>query len=798
MELRVRVGAATTAQFDAVFRSLPAVAKEANHKVTADARVESAQQSAILKNQLSLTKANFQELIRETGKVHDQARKLEAASHETRLKLREQAAKKATTIEVVEATARAKMVADIEIGKAKETARKERDLALLAAREQALAARGGGGGAGGGRRPPGRGGDYGRDMPYRMGYWASRNLSPVTPMLSFAHRMGSDILRGTGIDFNVGSMVGQQLDLQKRLTELSNQGYQENKVGKGPRGTRVDVSTLDKETRDIGKTYGFDYNEVAKATTKFVDLTGNLEQARASMAGLARLSNATATDLTDMSSAAAAVAVQLDRAMGDDTKGKATALQNIMRSFGGLGKEGAVEIKDLAPQMAKIAVMAPKFSGGIESVFADLGVLAQESRKAGGSASASQAATSIARFGDLMINPKTQKAFSAQMEKAGMAPETLFADKEKTKLRPIEEIILTAMSATKGSLPALQGLFKNVMANRAIQGFANIYNTTKGTDQEKLAAVHAEYTSLKQATITAKEEEENNARVMATAAKKAQVFQDKLQDIVGEMADKVIPSFEKLAPKALEVMEGFTKMTGFLAENPLAIIPVMLGAAIAKAGVEQGIRVGIESLFRNFAGGNGSGGSGVLGGQGVMGNLAAAGIIASLAITTVKVGEMYIDNMMDDEAKKQKTNIEGELNVMNVESEYDVAARQYKKELGEGAPTKETTDKFNAAKVKLTQAATHMNTKEEEPGVVKKLIESVMMTSGDAEDVAAVRADERRRHDEMIKTIEYQSRILAKLADGVKITSLPPASTFIGPPLPPAAGGTTNTGAANP
>lgn len=776
MELRVRVGAATDASFNAVFRALPAAAADANKKVTADAKSNAKAQDDIRKQQLDLTKKNFAELIRETGKVHDQTRKIEMASHEARLKLREEAAKKATAIELAEATIRAKGAAAIELMQAKEAAR------------QVRAATGGGASGGGGR-------GSGRDMAYRMGYWASRNLSPVTPMLSFASRMGNDVLRGTGVDFNVGGMVAQQMELQKRTTALSNQGYQNGQPGAADK--RVNPAALEADIRGVGKEFGFAYDEVSAAMTKFVDISGNLDQARAVMGGLARLSNATGTELHDMAAAGAAVAVQLDRAMGDDTQGKATALQSIMRTFAGQGKLGAVEMKDLAVQMAKIAVVAPRFAGNIEDVFADVGVLAQESRKAGGSASASQAATSIARFADLMVNPKTQKAFTKQMTAEGMAPETLFADKEQTKLRPVEELILTSLAATKGSLPKMQGLFKNVMANRAIEGFAGVYNKTQGTQQEKLQAVHQEYQSLKNAALTEAREREDNARVMETAAKKAQVFQDKLQDVVGEMADKVIPAFEKLAPVALEVMTGFTHMMGFLAENPLAILPVALAAAVAKAGVEQALRVGIENVFRNFTGGagGGSGAGGVKGAiGGVAGNLASAFVIASAAVTITEVGALYIDKVMDDESKKQKKRIEGDIGAMNAESEYDVAAREYQKQLDSGAPTKESKEKFDAAKANLEAKARGLNTTEEKPGLFKKVLEEWML-AGPADQVAAVHADQERRHKEMMATMEEQNRLLLKLSGGVRVLNTTP----FGPPPPPGmGGGTTNTGAAHP
>lgn len=707
--------------------------------------------------------------VAEEKSAADQVRKIEAQNNDARVKSRVDAAKKASQKEVELAKESARTIGEIQAAGARESLRLTRDLFMSRQRQDERASRGGGGGGA-------RGG--GRDFAYRMGYWASRNLSPVTPMLSYAGRLGGDILRGTGVDFNVGSMVSHSVELQRRLVGLANQGYEAH--AEGAASIRQDPKALDKDVRAVGKQYGFDYNEVAAAMTKFVDTTGNLEQARASMGGLARLANATTTDLSDMTTAAAAVAVQLDRAMGSDTQAKAQALQNIMRTFAGQGKLGAVEIKDLAVQMAKIAVVAPKFAGPIENVFADIGVLAQESRKAGGSASASQAATSVQRIADVLVNPKAQKAFTKQMVAAGMQPETLFADKGQTKLRPIEEIILTALESTKGALPKMQGLFKNVMANRAIEGFTGIFNRTGGNTSDKLKAVHEEFESLRKAAITEKEEFDNNARVMAEDAKKAQVFQNELQDIVSAMATKVIPAFERLAPMVLQSAEGFARVVGWLAENPFAVIPAAITAAIAKALTEQTLRLGIENVFRDLGG---KAGPGLGGGFGVAGNIAAAITVASAAFTVYEVGTMYINSVLEQKTANQKESMGAELEGGNAES-------QLRQEVLSGKVSPETIERAKGAAARIGKA---LDKETGDRGLVAEVTNKAMQVGATISGHGNVVKAEERAHNERVQALlDEQGRVLRLIAVGgaqlkVQVMNQQP------PPPPHHGGATTNS-----
>lgn len=745
MKLTITVAAATDASFNTVFKTLGDAARNAQKRIEQDEKQSAKQSKQTLDQKLEAQKQHYKALQNaNTSRLKaevDQER--DAANRKSK-----------ESITAAERTAR-------EVGRIRE--REAQNAARQAAGRQLNPIRsmlfGGGGGHGGGG-----GGMDGGNMPYRMGYWASRNFSPVTPMLSMAHRMGSDLMRGAGINMDFGGMLQSGIELQKSSVQLSNQGFQENKVGTGSsRGERVDSGQLQKEFQATAKQYGFDPNEVARAATKFVDLTGDLKGARAAMGDLAQLSNATSSDLTDMASAAGSVSVQLERAMGNDMQGRTKALGSIMRIFAGQGKEGAVEIKDFAAQMAKVATITNRFGGDRESIFSMVGVLAQESRKAGGSASASQAATSVSRFAQYVGSKNGSKEFA----KMGV---NVFTDDSKRFLRNPKEIILEALSHTEGNSVKMGSLFKNVMAGRAIAGFTDVYNTARGkggSNQQGLDAVIEEFGNLEKATMTAAEVEKDNAKVMETTAKKAQVFQDQLQEMVSSLATKVMPEVEKLGPMVLRMVDAMASLTGWLAENPLRAIPIALGVAITKAGIEQTLRVGIENIMKtamNF-GSNGSG----LGGMGMVGNAAAALTIAALAATALYVGTAYVDEWFNESQGNQKRNVAVQMEAENVMSQ----AKRELKETGSITPGTLSAEKLAQKEIEKQM--------EREKKEADSWMEKVMQGLGGD----AAKASAKMHEQKMVQLQEENNRLLRAIAGGgvpmVEFTGKNPS------PVPPGA-----------
>lgn len=419
----------------------------------------------------------------------------------------------------------------------------------------------------------------------RTSYRATRFLfPPPSGILGSARRMGSDLLRGAGVDMGLGGGIQRHVELQRSAIALSNQGYS------GAPGSRVDPNTLMAEARAVGSKYGFSPADIMKAHEAFVSLTGDMKTSREAMDDMAKLSAATGTSIEDMASAQANVA----NALGN-TDNKSVKVAAIMRTIAGQGKVGAVEIKNLATGMAGLAAKAPMFAGDVASNIEKLGALAQIARATGGAKSAREAVTGVERFADTFATPARVKEFKA----AGVN----VYDKSG-KIRDPFELIKESLVATGGDPLKMSKLFQSVMGKRGVTGLTSAY-TSAGGGQKGLQAVQAEFDKFTK-PMSKDMVDENAARAAASDAAKAQRFQNNLDVIASKLAADLLPQLEKLAPKVLQVAEAFSNLVKWVTDNPGKAITAAIVASIARAGLEAAARGALESAAARYFSGGGA------------------------------------------------------------------------------------------------------------------------------------------------------------------------------------------------
>lgn len=534
-----------------------------------DRRTEKLQEKLFL-DKLKAQQEIDRALLKETAAVHAQQRTLELKSADQRNRVRMQAIEAASAKELALAKETARAKTEIEVAQAKEATRRETQLALLAAKERAQAERqASGGGSGDTTR-------YGR----RVGYWAMRNFSPVTPVLSYAGRLAQDVARGAGVNFDIGSMTGTRFSNERTAADISNSAFM---PGDPRNGTRVATADLMSDALKAGNGAAYSQGEALAGLQSFVGISGDLATGRSVLKDMAELSRATGSNLNDMMSAAGNAA----NALGD-MKDKGAALNAIMMAVAGQGKLGSVEVRDMAVQMAKLAASGPKFTGDVKQNIIMMGVLAQEARQRGGAASAQQSATSVMSFVNTFNKNARVKSFAAEGIEV--------FDKKTGLIRDPQTLITEALRRTGGDQIRMGKMFMDAQARRAVSGFENLFHASGG-GETGIKAVEAEFDRLKKAAISEEEKRESLARAMETAEAKAQLFQNQIQEVVGAMADKLVPTLTELAPKAFQLVETFGKIVEWAAGNPLQAIPALLGAAIAKSAVEQAVRGGIETMF---------------------------------------------------------------------------------------------------------------------------------------------------------------------------------------------------------
>lgn len=428
--------------------------------------------------------------------------------------------------------------------------------------------------------------------------------------------LAGSLMGGLGVEAGLGRAVHVGTERQKLATNLVNaslSGPEAENVSMVERQKRA--AELGNFAKDIGGKTAMDPNKILEGMGAFVGKTGDLQTAKEAMGELAVLSRATGSSVEDMASAAGDVSANLG-----DMKNKGQMVTTIMRVFAGQGKLGAVEVKDLSKQMAGLAAQTTMFAAGPETAMASLGALTQEARQGGGAKSAAQSVTSVESF----VNTFSKGARLGNFEKHKVAFKN-----EKGLLDP-EEIIVNALKATGGDNKKMGELFADVRARSATKGFESIYRSAGGGEAGE-KAVRAKFSELRGATLGKGDEAAAFAASMQTAEAKAQLFQQRLDQIAGDMADKLMPAFLKLTP-ALENMvpvvgkfiDSVTPHADELASALVRLAPVAGKAADALATL---ITFAVDHPV--LAGGAVVGGSALQGGASALLGAAAQGLLGS-------------------------------------------------------------------------------------------------------------------------------------------------------------------------
>lgn len=485
--------------------------------------------------------------------------------------------------------------------------------------------------------------------------FASSTMGTMRNIGGAGMNVGREMLAGAGISFDLSSAVNKAIKLESLAVQISNAGSTvDEKTGEVK---RKDPKELEQMAREVAQKYAFDPQSVLEGAAAYQAKTGDLNTAVAGIQELAQLAKATSTDLGDMVSAAGDVGT----ALGDvgvkfaTPEAKAAAIQKIMRTIAAQGAKGAVEIRDLSVQMAKLAAASQAFEGDAGANLTFMGTLAQLSRQKGGSPSATGAATSVASFVGMLKTP----ARMAEYEKH--TGEKLY-DVESGYLKNPKEIIKKAMISTMANPEELKKIFANMQGERAAAGSVTTFRQgmaearSKGITGDKNIAeygankVMAEWEKFAE-SMSQKQIDSNVGLAMDTKESKAQLFQNQLEKVVASMADKVLPQMEKLGPVVLKLVEDLSKMVSWAATNPGEAITLAIVASIGKAAVGAAVTKGIEGLLNGIIGGAGGGGGvggGLLGGgakgaAGMAGGALVAGAVGFGVGTAITSGIDWAD-----------------------------------------------------------------------------------------------------------------------------------------------------------
>lgn len=348
-----------------------------------------------------------------------------------------------------------------------------------------------------------------------------------------------------GANFDLGSYIKQGVGLESSATTLSNNAYMPGKAGVA--GTRVDPAELIKEVQSIGMQTGSDPTKAMDGLQKFVAKTGDLETGRKVLFDMAKLARATGSSLDDVADAAGDVSSHLA-----DTPDKAKRVDTIMRAVAGGGKMGAIEMKDFAVQMAKVAASSESFEGNVDENMVTMAAIAQKARGKAGPASASEAANTARAFTANFTKGARLDAF----DKFGVNT-TGAGGKTRDPKQIIIDSLRAASSDKFGGMKDFNrnmgDMFKGEMARKAVGGFEQEF-LNAGGGEAGIAAVVAAFKELETATMSTKEVNESFSRSMNTTEAKAQQFNAQMLAASLSLKTSLQPAVEKLAPVFLDLV----------------------------------------------------------------------------------------------------------------------------------------------------------------------------------------------------------------------------------------------------
>jgi hypothetical protein len=473
--------------------------------------------------------------------------------------------------------------------------------------------------------------------------------------IGYASRTANELLRGVGVDMSLGGGVSRSNERETAGMGLAQQERIANGTSRGG-AYWTGVSTK------VGDDLKIAPERVTALMRSFTGKTGDFGVAPMMGEKLGSMSLAAGADLGEMGNAAGYIYNQLK-----DMPDAAQRTLDVMRGIVGQTAVGAVEMKDYAAQMGRVAANAKAFEGDISQNILTLSALTQLSIAEGGATSGADAARSIAAFSNTTSKGQRIDAF----KRHGVE---LF-NEGGTQKRPILDIIRDSLVASKGNIPAMTEMWADTLGQKPIRGMMNAYNKAGGGGKEGpgVKAAMALLEPFNRAQVTEDVEKKNIEDYQATRAAKAQHFQNQLDKITEAAATRLIPALEQLAPMALRIASAFGNFITWATENPGKVIALAISVAIGRALtesffrsiLERGIKSGVGKKAVNEGGGavggmlsrrNASGGLTSWGG-----GLAAAGAGLGIGLGVYSAID-FAGKSMYDEGAKTTTDISRNLN----------------------------------------------------------------------------------------------------------------------------------------
>lgn len=447
-----------------------------------------------------------------------------------------------------------------------------------------------------------------------------------------------------GGGFAVADAVRKQLSAEKSAALLVNTV---TTGAKPPEG--ASVSNILGQASAISATTGLTKDELIGSALSYAQHAkgGDFKGAMANMGFFAKMSQVTGADINELAANAGTLQSQ-------NPNLDAKAMQQMLLDVNAQSKMGSMSMADVAKQMGTLGSTRSAFKGDMARNQRELFALGQIVAPGG----------DVAEAGIFTKDFAQEAVKGGKKHKALVAAGVKFDEKSGQLAMSPGEVLAQVIAGTGGNITKLNDMFEG----RGGKLPGELIGTYHGAGGGKagLAAVQQSIAAITTATMTPEQLEAQHQQTMSTPAMRLQAAFEKLETQIG---DALEPALSKLADKAPQLAETLGKVAEagvevltWLADNKWQGLAAIVAGSIAK-------EIATAQLGAILA----KGVQGSLSGQ-----LAGGLAIASAAFTIAEVGMMAIDHIANEDVKKQKAEVAGDIGAWNTAAEIDEKRRSGK------------------------------------------------------------------------------------------------------------------------
>lgn len=277
--------------------------------------------------------------------------------------------------------------------------------------------------------------------------------------------IGSTMAAGASIALPVGAAISEAAEFD----------YQMQLIGNTANMTKAEIANLRRSILEDSRKVGQSAGNMQKGMGFLIASGMEAGQARQFLSSIGKTATATASDIEDLS--------KMVFTLNDSLKITPQGMQAAIDSLAQAGKEGNVELRDMAKQLPVLGsgFVSLKMEG--REAAATMGAALQIARK--GAADADEAANNMKNFISKIMSPETlkkaEKNFDLDLYK-------IITDAQKKGKNPFEAAMESIIKATKGDQKAIGELFQDMQVQNFLRPMIQQWDKYKEIKDKALKA----------------------------------------------------------------------------------------------------------------------------------------------------------------------------------------------------------------------------------------------------------------------------------------------------------------------